>query len=121
MFGRVVTFKLGGEGKIPDPDLPPIDATPKAPSFGDEAQLTTGSYYYGRMCGACHGPLARSSGVLPDIRWSPFAADKDAWLDIVSEGALKESGMIGFGEYLTDDEVEAIRAYVLFEANPETP
>ncbi|MGE0410327.1 MAG: c-type cytochrome, partial [Amphiplicatus sp.] len=120
MLGRVVAFKLDGAGDIQNPDLPAVDATAKAVSFGDAEQLTTGGYYYSRMCGMCHGPSARSSGVLPDLRWSHIAADKELWREVVANGLLKDNGMIAFGERLSEAQIEAIRAYVLFEANPET-
>ena len=71
--GKVVTFKLGGTGEIADPDFPMIDKTPKADSFGDETMIAEGSVHYARNCTVCHGPLAVSSGVLPDLRWSAIS------------------------------------------------
>jgi mono/diheme cytochrome c family protein len=115
--GKVVTFKLGGKGTIPDPDLPAIEATPKAPAFGDAAMVQAGLTQYSRNCAVCHGPLAISSGVLPDLRWSQISADKASWNEVVLNGALANNGMVAFNRQLTQQEAEAIRAYVLHQAN----
>ena len=65
----------------------------------------------------CHGPFAISSGVLPDLRWSDYSGNADAWQAVVHEGVLSDAGMIGFGDLLSVEEVEAIRAYVVAQAH----
>jgi mono/diheme cytochrome c family protein len=115
--GKIVTFKLGGTGEIPDADLPAIDRTPKAEPFGTEAQLAEGVVDYARNCAVCHGPLAVSSGVLPDLRWSAISANPDSWKGVVLEGHYSANGMVSFSDYLSEDDVEAIRAYVLAQAH----
>ncbi len=115
--GKIVTFKLGATGEIPDADLPMIERTPKAESFGTEAQIAEGVVDFSRNCAVCHGPLAVSSGVLPDLRWSAMAADPEAWKGIVLEGHFSANGMVSFAEYLSEEDVEAIRAYVLAQAH----
>jgi len=114
--GKVVTFKLGGTGVIEEPDLPVIDRMTTAQAFGDDELLAEGTVLYARNCMVCHGPMAISSGVLPDLRWSPIAASAEAWSDIVLEGKLAENGMVSFAEYLTPEDAEAIRAYVIRQA-----
>ena len=118
--GKVVTFKLGGTGSIPDSDFEPVAQTPQADRFGTTAQLQEGLIHYARNCLACHGPLAISSGVLPDLRWSGYTADENAWKAVVAEGVLAESGMVSFSELLTDADIEAIRAYVVSQAHNAT-
>jgi mono/diheme cytochrome c family protein len=115
--GKIVTFKLGGTGEIPDADLPVADRTPKAESFGSDAQLASGVVDFSRNCAVCHGSLAVSSGVLPDLRWSAISADPEAWKGVVLEGHFAANGMVSFAEYLSEDDVEAIRAYVLAQAH----
>jgi quinohemoprotein ethanol dehydrogenase len=117
MVGRVVTFKIGAKGEIPDPDLTPVEATPKAPSFGNATQISAGLTHYSRNCAVCHGPLAISSGVLPDLRWSGIAADKADWAEVVLNGRLAANGMVAFNRQLSPADAEAIRAYVLHQAN----
>ena len=117
--GKVVTFKLGADGEIPDVQLTEIDRTPKAPAFGTETMLAEGSVHYSRNCATCHGFFARSSGVLPDLRWSEYTGDKDFWYEVVHDGSLQENGMVSFADVLTEDDMEAVRAYVLGQAHAD--
>ncbi len=115
--GKVVTFKVGGTKEIADSGLTPIEAAPKGDAFGSLAMISEGTVHYARNCAVCHGPLAVSSGVLPDLRWSMITGNKDAWKGAVLDGNLSANGMVSFSEYLTADEAEAIRAYVLTQAH----
>ncbi len=115
--GKVVTFKIGGTQEIADTGLAPIDKTPKAAAFGSLTTISSGGVHFARNCMVCHGPLAVSSGVLPDLRWSVISGNKDAWKGVVLDGNLAANGMVSFSDYLTPDESEAIRAYVLAQAH----
>ena len=70
-----------------------------------------GSEIFETTCSVCQGATARSSGVMPDPRRSGVLASKEAWRNVVIDGALKDRGMIGFGPWLNNDDSEAIRAY----------
>ena len=121
VLGRVITFKLGAKGTIPDHKLTPVDARPQTARFGTPQQLQAGLVAYSRNCMVCHGPMAISSGVLPDLRWSPTTADADAWKAVVLEGQRASAGMVSFAKQVTPAEAEAIRAYVVHQANgPKT-
>jgi quinohemoprotein ethanol dehydrogenase len=61
--------------------------------------------------------LGISSGVLPDLRWSTYASSKDAWNNVIMNGALADNGMVAFDDVLTPEDSEAIRAYVLTQAH----
>ncbi|MEM7327118.1 MAG: PQQ-dependent dehydrogenase, methanol/ethanol family [Pseudomonadota bacterium] len=115
--GKVVTFKLGGEAEIADIDVAMVDPTPKADEFGTDAQLAEGLVHYARNCTVCHGPFAASAGVLPDLRWSTYSSSADAWKGVLVDGNLQSIGMVSFADVLSDDEVEAIRAYVVQQAH----
>jgi len=115
--GKVVTFKIGGTAEIADTALPPIDKTPKAAAFGSLSVISEGTVHYARNCAVCHGPLGVSSGVLPDLRWSAITGNKDAWKGVVLDGNLAANGMVSFADYLTPEEAEAIRSYVLTQAH----
>ncbi|MEO1028057.1 MAG: PQQ-dependent dehydrogenase, methanol/ethanol family [Pseudomonadota bacterium] len=115
--GKVVTFKLGGTGTIPDVDAPIIPRQPATEPFGDQAMLTSGRIQYSRNCGVCHGLLAVSSGILPDLRWSAISGDAYSWNSVVLEGTLEANGMVGFADLLSENESEAIRAYVIHRAH----
>lgn len=115
--GKVITFKLGGTAQIADPELMPIERTVKAERFGTVEQLQRGMIQYARNCGLCHGPVAVSSGVLSDLRWSDYSGDADAWQAVVGEGVLADEGMVSFSALLTPEEIEAIRAYVIAQGH----
>ncbi|MEH6556321.1 MAG: PQQ-dependent dehydrogenase, methanol/ethanol family [Oceanicoccus sp.] len=115
--GKVVTFKLGATASISPPDMPAIDRTAKADAFGDDAMIAEGTVAFARNCAVCHGALAISSGVLPDLRWSALTANADVWSSVVLDGALTANGMVSFAEYLNPEDAEAIRAYVLTQAH----
>lgn len=115
--GKVVTFKLNGKGSIEPPSIPSIEKTAKADAFGDEQAVVRGSVKYGTTCMVCHGALAISSGVLPDLRWSAMTGNADAFRGVVLGGALSSNGMVSFEHELSVGDVEDIRAYVLSQAH----
>lgn len=115
--GKVVTFKLGGTAQIDDPEFAVIERTAKSDRFGTDDVLQEGLVHYARNCLVCHGPLAISSGVLPDLRWSVYTADAEIWNDAVYKGTLKDNGMVSFKDVLTPADIEAIRAYVVTQAH----
>ena len=53
------------------------------------------------------------NGFTPDLRISGVLGDKDAWASVVTGGALKEHGMVGFASQLSPEQVENIRHYVV--------
>jgi alcohol dehydrogenase (cytochrome c)/quinohemoprotein ethanol dehydrogenase len=113
---RMLAFKLGGNRSLPlARDAQPRTMTPPqdAPSA---AAVKKGEALYQRYCGACHGDVAVSGGVLPDLRYSKMLAN-DQWLNIVINGSLSTAGMVSFSKELTRDDAEAIRSYVIFRAN----
>ncbi len=86
--------------------------------------VAKGAVLYGNTCSVCHGGGVLSSGVLPDLRRSAALADKEMWQVIVHDGALKSNGMVGFGKWMSRDDIEAVRAYVAdrsrhLAANPD--
>jgi quinohemoprotein ethanol dehydrogenase len=75
-----------------------------------------GGALYQSFCGSCHGDVAVSGGVLPDLRYSGTLAN-DQWFSIVLDGLLRQNGMVSFAKQLSREDAEAIRAYVIFRAN----
>jgi len=120
VLGKVVTFKLGATGEVPEPQMTAVDRTPKSDVFGDAQTLNEGMVHYQRNCAVCHGELAISSGVLPDLRWSTVSAKADAWKSVVLDGSLSERGMVSFAEHLDEEQIEAVRAYVVKQAHLAT-
>jgi len=109
--GVLLAFKIGGTARL-DP-LPPLRQRPYVASAErfTQAQLEEGAAQYVAFCAICHnGP------VNPDLMRSPVATSPEAWKAVVHEGALAGNGMISFAPWLSQDQVEAIRGYVLSEA-----
>ncbi|HEU4650076.1 MAG TPA: c-type cytochrome, partial [Croceibacterium sp.] len=109
--GVLLAFKIGGRGALAK--LPPLAPRPYVASSEhfSAVQVTTGEAQYLGFCSICHtGP------VNPDLFRSPVAADAEAWRSVVLDGALADRGMISFKPWLSAEQVEAVRAYVLTEA-----
>ena len=117
--GKVITFKLGGNALIADVDIPMIERIPATAEFGDAEMIQTGLVHYQNNCAVCHGDLAISSGVLPDLRWSAIAGDAASWKSVVTDGTLASNGMVAFDNVLSEEDVEAVRAYVIKQAHLE--
>ncbi|MFC0203431.1 PQQ-dependent dehydrogenase, methanol/ethanol family [Novosphingobium soli] len=119
--GRVLVFKLGGTDKLPafDPgEAPPLTITNE--SF-TTAQINAGRLLYTQQCYRCHGSGAASVGVLPDLRRSGALANRDAWRAVLVDGALEPRGMISFRKWLSEQQIEDIRAYVSHRARLAAP
>jgi hypothetical protein len=64
-----------------------------------------------------HGFNAISGGVIPDLRYSPLIGPEQAFDGVVLGGALKDQGMVSFAKVLKPQDTQAIRAYIISEAN----
>jgi len=81
--------------------------------------IKKGAHAYANTCTVCHGDQAFSSGLVPNLRHSKITNSADAWRAIVLDGALAKEGMPNFSKVLDEDTAEAIRAYVIHEANSD--
>ncbi len=113
--GRMFVFKLGGRQEVAALGDPRAPAEPPPANDASPETIAAGFDEYHRTCVVCHGFFAESAGVIPDLRlsrpeiWEQYDA-------IVLEGALAAGGMASFADNLTKEDVRAIRAYVLSEA-----
>jgi quinohemoprotein ethanol dehydrogenase len=114
--GRLLTFALNAKQALPEaaagkpPQVSPIesDATPE--------KIDRGAGLYAQYCSVCHGLLATGGGAIADLRYSqPGVFNK--YSDIVLEGKFSSLGMPSFKQFLTGDDVEAIRAYIIKRRN----
>lgn len=113
---RLLAFKLNGKVSLPPlPEYTAPKLTPPKPTASAPA-VKKGESLYQSICSPCHGDVAVSGGVLPDLRFSGML-DSDQWFDIVLKGILKSRGMVSFEKDLSHDDAAAIRAYVIFRAN----
>ena len=113
-MNRVLTFKLGGNAPLPAPErVARVLDPPEA--FGDEQSVARGKKLYDTYCYMCHGLDVISGGVIPDLKFADRTTH-ELWNDIVIGGALEEKGMRAFGEVMTNEEAQAVRAYVVQKA-----
>jgi mono/diheme cytochrome c family protein len=74
--------------------------------------VDAGAALFAQWCGVCHGFGAAGGGATPDLRYShPTTFDK--YRDIVLDGKYQGRGMPSLKRWLTAEQVDAIRAYVL--------
>ena len=115
-MSRVMAFKLGGTAPLPPPRVDTRELPKPAPVTADAETIQRGEVVYQRHCSYCHGDGLRTGGVTPDLRWSTGQVH-EIWQDIVLGGALQARGMVSFSDYVNEEDAEAIRQYVLAEAN----
>jgi quinohemoprotein ethanol dehydrogenase len=114
--GKLIAFKLDGAAVLPpDPQAAP-SAWPVSPVPGTEQSVHRGATLYEKYCIRCHAREARSRNVVPDLRRVPPLGDAAAWKAIVIDGALEQAGMIGWKRFISEQDAEDIRAYVVAQA-----
>lgn len=116
---RVLTFSLEGKASLPEQKALDAWTTPPPAPFGTASQIERGMQLYARSCSGCHGDGVRSGGVLPELRRSAITGKMDAWRSVLIDGALQDNGMVSFAKDMSPQDVEAIRAYVVFRANQD--
>lgn len=114
--GRLFVFKIGGQRTVTALSVPKPPAEKPPAVTADAATIEKGFATYHKTCLVCHGFFAESVGVIPDLRMSSNDVFS-SYNDIVLGGALKANGMASFADVLKEDDVEAVRQYVLSEAN----
>jgi alcohol dehydrogenase (cytochrome c)/quinohemoprotein ethanol dehydrogenase len=114
---RVLAFKLNGTDTMPEPPSAPSLTLSPPPSKAGAPLIAEGKLHYHVFCSTCHGDSAFSGGVLPDLRYSPALGDSNAWQAIVHDGVRSANGMVAFGGQMTAEQIETIRAYVIYRAN----
>jgi quinohemoprotein ethanol dehydrogenase len=101
--GRLLTFALGtGENPPTQMVLDRITAP---------GEVFDGERTFHKYCAACHGGGAVAMVGMKDLRKSS-PETKAAFADIVLRGALRGAGMPQFSEYLSEDDVVKLRAYL---------
>ena len=118
---RLLIYRIGGEAQLPSNpvttsaesefEIPQIEATNELIAQGE-----TG---YNRNCAVCHGPMGISTrpDTYPDLRLSRRMATEASWAAVVLDGELADAGMVSFADNLGDGDAEAIRTYIINQAN----
>jgi quinohemoprotein ethanol dehydrogenase len=110
--GMLLTFALNAKQMMPDTfsrKLTPV--TPIEFAAAPE-KIEAGAGLFAQWCATCHGLVGISGGATPDLRYSPVSV-YDHYKEILLDGKNLSRGMPSFKEWLTADDVEAIRAYIL--------
>jgi quinohemoprotein ethanol dehydrogenase len=113
---RLLVYKLGATGKLPDEVPFPAPVLNPPAAFGTAGVISHGQEVYGRFCSTCHGDDGLSRGMFPDLRYSGALGNADAFKAIVIDGALTQYGMVSFAKGITAADAEAVRAYVVSRA-----
>ncbi|MGB6884146.1 MAG: cytochrome c, partial [Candidatus Acidiferrum sp.] len=115
-ISRMLAFKLNGKASLPPlPEFTQPVLNPPHPT-ASAAIAQKGEGLFQNYCSTCHGDVAVSGGVLPDLRYSGTLGNS-AWTEVVLGGTLQPYGMVSFSKELSKQDVEAIRAYVILRAN----
>jgi quinohemoprotein ethanol dehydrogenase len=115
-ISRVLAFKLAGKASLPPlPQFTQPQLKPPRPT-ASAATVQRGAALFQNYCSTCHGDVAVSGGVLPDLRYSGTLGNS-TWTDVTLGGALQQFGMVSFSKELSTQDAEAIRAFVIFRAN----
>jgi quinohemoprotein ethanol dehydrogenase len=117
---RLLVYKLGGTDTLPEtPPLvrPPMNPPPMTDAL--QAMVPQGAPLYDTFCGSCHGAGVVGVGLPPDLRRTPYLNVPEAFSQVVREGALHANGMAGFDSVMSEDDVQAIRAFIIMRANQD--
>lgn len=117
--GRVLTFKLGARDTLAPVEIPDQPRVAPPASTATPETIAAGFRAYSVNCAVCHGDRAMTSGLIPSLRYSPLLADATLWNAVVREGARATLGMGNFSDAIDEEASEAIRAFVISEANSE--
>ncbi|MGH8179160.1 MAG: PQQ-dependent dehydrogenase, methanol/ethanol family [Steroidobacter sp.] len=112
-FGRVVVFKLGGKAELPSLIPTTARVAPRLGRAEANGDREAGQRHYDRVCAACHGAGAKSTTSVPDLRYSETIVGRANFKSIVLDGVRADKGMVGFASMLSEEDAEAIRAYLV--------
>jgi len=116
-ISRMLVYKLDGKAALPPvPDEEPAVLRPPS-SKASADDIKRGEATFQRFCSNCHGDVAVSGGVIPDLRYSSALSSDQLFSSIVLGGLLRKQGMVSFAKELTSEDVRSIRSYVIFRAN----
>jgi len=115
--GKLMVFSLGGATELPVPQKRDYRIPEQPPLTASAEDLKRGDQLYHEICANCHGGLGRSY-MAADLR--RMSRDRhSAFEAIVLDGKFKDRGMESFAEFLTSEDTERIRQYIIFRANTD--
>ena len=117
-YGKLLVFKIGGDVELTQPSV--VDRTIPEQTLSDMNQqdIGRGERLFGANCSVCHGLVARSGGVIKDLRF--MGPEKHALFNqIVLEGILASNGMSAFDDLLSTEDTERVHEYVRRRAHED--
>ncbi len=113
---RLLVFRLGGTQQLP-PLAQQASAPPEPPPLrASEATVRAGQELFSQTCAVCHGQNA--IGGVKDLRHMT-AETHGLFNQIVREGLYLEKGMASFADIVSEDDANAIHAYLIARANED--
>lgn len=109
-----------GDGSLPEGPLTAIDRASVA-TVPDDPHVRRGFEAWAVLCAPCHGQTGKGDGEvapllevdvgdLTNVETLLFTDDHDR-IELIAEG-LPDSPMIGWKDVLTDEEIDAVNAYM---------
>ena len=117
--GTLLVFKLGGQAQMPATRAVSLEVPPQPEAPYDLDAFLLGERHYEAQCASCHGGIGVPSEVMttaPDLRAMTMDVHQQ-FVDIVLGGARTEQGMPGFADTLSKADAQAVRHYLIGEAN----
>jgi alcohol dehydrogenase (cytochrome c)/quinohemoprotein ethanol dehydrogenase len=117
-YSRLLVFGIGGTVVLPptkDYTPPPLDPPENTAS---PELVAAGAESYGKYCAACHGQNGQTRGsTFPNLMITPLLHTQEGFDQVVLQGARAEKGMVSFSKVLDAKGTEALRAYIIAQAN----
>jgi len=115
--GRLFTFELDGQGKMPEEMTATLPQLTALQPSGTPAEIGKGLTLYVTYCVTCHGDsFGAGGGALPDLTYSSDAVFENHKA-IILEGSLASMGMPNFEGRLTDEDVDDIGNFLKYTAS----
>ena len=115
-IGRLIVYKLGANGVVPEPPLRDLTIPEQPPLTALAEDLDRGDVLYHDICTFCHGGGVESGGALPDLRMMSTATH-EAFQAIVRGGTLADNGMASFADLLSAEDADRVHQYIISQAN----
>jgi PQQ-dependent dehydrogenase (methanol/ethanol family) len=114
--GRMLVFRLGGSVVLPNLPAYQPPAFVDAKQFAPATVIAHGNQVFAENCAICHGQGGAARATFPDLRRSTLVVDQNAFDAVVLQGARSARGMGSFANRLNAADTEALRAYLISQA-----
>jgi len=126
VYSRLLVFRRGASVELPPAtQFTPAPLNPP-PSVASTEVIARGRTLYDANCVLCHDDPGNAGGLFlrglfPDLAYSPTLPSAEAFAAIVTGGARAANGMASYSGVLDAEGADAIRAFLIKEANDALP